>query len=148
MRLSVGPGVIGDGTMLPFAPHQGHVPGGKGVFGFGGDHGGVGDGDAGIVCKDLPFFFFPGVHCQWYDWVDAGVEFHEVVIQVGLADLGIRCQDVCDKRMQINTIEAFDWIVQYGIVDAVDGGGKLVACDGEDQAIGQPCLVSGSVGGP
>jgi hypothetical protein len=61
----VGSGVIGDGTMLPFAPHHGHVPGGKGVFGPNGDHGGVGDGDAGAMCKDLAFFLFPGVHCQW-----------------------------------------------------------------------------------
>jgi hypothetical protein len=80
--------------------------------------------------------------------VDAGVEVREVVNQVGLADLGIRCQDVCDERTQINAVEAFNRIVQYGIVDIIDGGGKLVACDGEDQAIGRPCLASGSVGGP
>ncbi len=63
VRLTVGPGMIGDGTLLPFAPCQGHVPGGEGVFGPGGDHGGIGDGEAGIVCKDLAFFLFPGVHC-------------------------------------------------------------------------------------
>jgi hypothetical protein len=50
--------------------------------------------------------------------------------------------------MQINAVEAFDRIVQYGIVDVVNGGGKLVACDGEDQAIGCSCLASGSIGGP
>ncbi len=45
-------------------------------------------------------------------------------------------------------IEAFDQIVQHGVVDIVDGGGKLVACDGEDQVIGCSFLASGSVGGP
>ncbi len=134
MHLPVGPGVIGNGTTLPFAPHQVHVPGGKGVFGPSGDHGGIGDGDAGVVCKYLAFFLLPGVHCQWQDRVNAGVEFHEVIIQVGLADLGIHHQDVCDKCTQINAVEALDRIVQYGIVDVVDGGGKLVAGDGEDQA--------------
>ncbi len=148
MCLPVGPGVIGNGTTLPFLPHRGHVPGGKGVFGPGGDHGGIGDGDAGIVCKYLAFFLFPGVHGQWQDWVDAGVEFREVIIQVRLADLGIPCQDVCDKHTQIDAIEALNWIVQYGIVDVVDSSGKLVAGDGENQAIGCPCLASGSIGGP
>jgi hypothetical protein len=148
VRLPVGPGVIGDGTTLPFAPRQEHVPDGKGVFGPSGDHGGVGDRGAGVVCKDLAFFLFPGIHCQWYDWVDASVEFREIVVQVGLVDLGIHCWDVCDKHTQINAVEAFDWIIQYSVVDVLDGGDKLVACDGEDQVIGCPCLASGSVGGP
>jgi hypothetical protein len=55
---------------------------------------------------------------------------------------------VCDKHTQIKAIEAFDQIVQYGVVEVVNGGGELVVCDGEDQAIGHPCLVSGSIGGP
>ncbi len=55
---------------------------------------------------------------------------------------------MCDERTQIDTVEALDWIVQYGLVDVVDGGGELVAGDGEDQAIGCPRLASGSVGGP
>ena len=50
--------------------------------------------------------------------------------------------------MQIDAVEAFDRIVQYGVVDVVDGGGDLVACDADDQAIGRPCLASGSVGDP
>ncbi len=64
VHLPVGPGVIDDGMMLPFVPHQGHVPGGEGVFVPGGDHGGVGDGDASMVCQYLAFFLLPGVHCQ------------------------------------------------------------------------------------
>ncbi len=147
MHLPVGPGVIGNGTMFPFAPRQGHVSGGDGVFGPSGDHGSVGDGDAGVVCEYLAFFLLSGVHCQWQDRVDAGVEFHEVIIQVGLADLGIHHQDVCYKRTQMDTVEALVQIVQYGIVDVVDGGGKLVAGDGEDQVIGLPRPASGSVGG-
>ncbi len=118
------------------------------MFGPGGDHGGVGDGDAGVIRKYLAFFLFPGVHGQWQDWVYAGVEFHEVIIQVGLADLGIRRQDVCDEHTQIDAVEALDRIVQYGIVDVVDNGGKLVAGDGEDQAIDRPCLAIGSIGVP
>jgi hypothetical protein len=148
VRLPVGPGVIGDGTKLPFLPHQGHDPGGEGVFCPGGDHGGVRDGDAGVVCKYLAFFLFPGVHGQWQDQVDAGVELREVIIQVGLAYLGIHRQDVCGKRTQINTVEAFDWIIQYGIVDVVNSSGELVAGDGEDQVIGCLCLASSSIGGP
>ncbi len=148
MHLPVGPGVIGNGTKLPFAPHQGHVPGGKGMCGPSGDHGGIQNGDASVVCKYLAFFLLPGVHGQWQDWVDAGVEFREIIIQVGLADLGIPCQDVCDEQMQINAVEALDRIVQYGIVDVIDGGSKLVAGDGEDQAIGHPCLASSNIGGP
>jgi hypothetical protein len=147
VRLPNGPGVIGNGTTLPFVPCQGHVPGGKGVFGSGGDHGGIGDGDAGVVHKYLAFFLLPGVHCHWQDWVDAGVEFCEVIIQVRLADLGIRHQDVRDKHMQINAVEALNWIVRYSIVEVVDGGSKLGAVDGEDKAIDPLCLASSSIGG-
>ncbi len=111
MHLPVGPGVIGNGMMLPFVPCQGHVSSGEGVFGPSGDHGSVGDEDAGVVCEYLAFFLLSGVHCQWQDWVNAGVEFCEVIIQVGLADLGIHCQDVCEKRTQMDAIEALVWIV-------------------------------------
>ncbi len=97
----------------------------------------------------LGIFLFPGVHNQWQDWVDANVEFREVIIHVGLADLGICHQDKYDESMQIDTVEALDRIIQYGVVEVIDNGGKLVAGDGEDQAIG--CLflaiASGSVGG-
>jgi hypothetical protein len=141
--LPVGPG----GMTLPFAPHQGHVPGGEGVFVPGGDHGGVGDGDASMVCQYLAFFLLPGVRCQWQDWVDAGVELHEVILQVRLADLGICHQDVHDKHTQIDAIEALDWIIQYGLVDVIDGGGKLAAGDREDQVIGRSHLASSSIGG-
>ncbi len=63
VRLPYWSGVTGNKTMLPFAPRQSHVSGGKGVFGPGGDHGGVGDGNAGVVCEYLEFFLLPGVHC-------------------------------------------------------------------------------------
>ncbi len=53
-------------------------------------------------------------------------------------------------RMCVTSVHrsTLNQIVQYGVVDVVDGGSKLVAGDGEDQAIGCPHFASGSIGGP
>ena len=52
-----------------------------------------------------------------------------------------------DQRAEIEAIEAFRWIIENGIVDVVDGGGKLVSSDGEDKAVSIPCFACGDVDG-
>jgi hypothetical protein len=71
------------------------------VLGAGGDHQFVRNRDACVGGKDLTLLLFASVDGQWGgqgSGVDAGVEVGHVVIQVGLADLGVRCENVLDKR--------------------------------------------------
>ncbi len=42
--------------------------------------------------------------------------------------------------MEVDDVKSFSWIVKDGILDVIDGGGELVACDGQDKAVSCPCL--------
>jgi hypothetical protein len=79
--------------------------------------------------------------------VDAGVEFGHVVVQMGLTDLGVRCENVWDKRAEVNTVKSFSWIVKDGVLDVINGGGKLVASDGQYEPEGCPHYARGDVSG-
>ncbi len=46
--------------------------------------------------EDLALLLFASVDGQGEAGVNDGVEFGHIVIQVGLADLGIRCENVLD----------------------------------------------------
>jgi len=52
-----------------------------------------------------------------------------------------------DQRAEVDAIEAFCWFIENGVVDVVDGGGKLVSSDGEDKAVSSPCFARGDVDG-
>ena len=56
---------------------------------------------------------------------------------------------VLDKRAEVDTVKSFRWIVEEGVVDVIDGGGKLVASDGDGQykPVGCPSLACGDGGG-
>jgi len=117
------------------------------VLGSGGDHELVRDRDSCVGGEDLALLLFTHVDGQWEAGVDADVELGHVVVQVGLADLGVRGQDVLDQRAEVDAVESFRWIVKDGVVDVVDGGGELVSSDGEDEAVGSPCFARGDVDG-
>ena len=117
------------------------------MFGAGGDHQFVGDRDARVGGEDLTLLLFVSVDGQGEAGVDAGVEFGHVVIQVGLTDLGVRCENVLDKRAEVDAVKSFCWIVEDGVVDVIDAGGKLVASDGQYKPVGCPCFACGDVGG-
>ncbi len=74
-------------------------------------------------------------------------EVSHVVIQIGLADLGVGGEDVHDKRTEINGVETFGGVVKNNIVDVIDRRHKLVARDGEDHLVCVPCLACSSIGG-
>ena len=100
------------------------------MFGASGDHHFIEDQDSGIVGEDLTLLLFAHIHDHGEAGVNASVEFGHVVVQVRLADLGLRGKDMLDECGEVNAIESFCWIVKDGVVDVVDGGGKLVASDG------------------
>jgi len=132
---------------LPFSPAKRHVATGKRVLGAGGDHQFVGDWNARVGCKDLTLLLFASVDGQGEAGVNAGVEFGNVVVKVGLADLGVRCENVLHKRAEVDAVKSFRWIVKDGVVDVIDGGGKLVASDGQYVPVGCPCFARGDVRG-
>ncbi len=100
------------------------------MFGPGGDHHFVLDWDSSVVGDDLVYFFFASVDGQGVAGVDAYVEVGHVVVQVRLADLGVCGENMLDKRAEVGAIEAFCQVIKEGIVDFVNGRGKLVARDG------------------
>jgi hypothetical protein len=134
-------------TALPFSPVECHVAAGERVLGSGGYHQFVGDRDSRVGGEDLALLLFARVNGQWEAGVDADVELGHVVVQVGLADLGVCGQDVLDQRAEVDAVGSFLRIIEDGIVDVVDGGGKLVSSDGEDEAVGNPCFARGDVDG-
>ena len=95
----------------------------------------------------MALLLFTSVDGQWEAGVDSDVELGRVIVQVGLADLGVRGQDVLDQCAEVNAVEAFGWIIENGIVDVVDGSGKLVSSDGKDEAVSSPCFSRGDVDG-
>ncbi len=48
---------------------------------------------------------------------------------------------------EVDTVETFDGIMEYGIVHIINGCSELVARDGEYKAICCPCLAFGGIGG-
>ncbi len=84
---------------------------------------------------------------EWEAGVDADVEFIHFVVQVGLADLGVRGKNMLDQRAEVKAVESFRWVVEDGVVDVVDGGGELVASDGQYEAVSCPCFACGDVVG-
>ncbi len=50
-----------------------------------------------------------------------------------------------DEHAEVDAVEAFDGIIEDGVVEVVDGGRKLVMGDGEDQTIRHPCFLLGYV---
>ena len=117
------------------------------MFGAGGDHQFVGDRDARVGGEDLTLLLFAIVSGQGEAGVDAGVEFGHVVNQVGLADLGVHCENGLNKHTEVDTVKSFHWIVKDGVVDVIDGGSKLVTSDGQYEPVGCPCFARGDVGG-
>ncbi len=117
------------------------------MFGAGGDHQFIGEWDAPVGGKDLTLLLFASVDGQGEAGVDAGVEFGHVVVQVGLADLGERCENVLDERAEVDAVKSCSWIDEDGIVDVIDGSGKLVASDGQYEPVGCPSFACGDVGG-
>ena len=95
----------------------------------------------------MTLLLFSCVNGQWEAGVDSDVEVSHVVVQVGLTDLGIRGWDVLDQCAEGDAIEDFRWIVENGVVDVINGGGKLVLSDGEDKAVSSPCFARGDVDG-
>ena len=104
-------------------------------------------GTPASATKTLALLLLARVDGQWEAGVDADVELGHVVVQVGLADLGVRGQYVLDQRAEIDAVESFHRIIEDGVVDVVDGGGKLVPSDGKDEAVGSPCFLRGDVDG-
>ena len=145
--LPIGPGVVGHRSATPLPPRQGHVSGRERMFCARRDHRGFGDGDTRVGGKIPAFLLLPGVDGEGEDRIHADVELGHVVVHVRLADLGIRCEDVHHQCAEVNAVEPLDGIIEHGVVDVVDGRGKLVAHDGEDEAICCPCLLCGGVGG-
>jgi hypothetical protein len=147
VNLPVCPCVLNCWSVLPFSPAEHHVAAGKRVFGAGGDHQFVGDRDARVGGEDLTLLLFAIVSGQGGAGVDAGVEFGHVVNQVGLADLGVHCENGLNKCTEVDTVKSFCWIVKDGVVDVIDGGSKLVTSDGQYEPVGCPCFARGDVGG-
>jgi len=133
---------------LPFSPAKRHVAAGKRVFGASGDHQFIGDRDARVGGEDLTLLLFVSVDGQGEAGVDAGVEFSHVAVQVGLTDLGVRCENAFDKRAEVDAVvKSFRWIVEDGVVDVIDGGSELVVSDGQYEPVDCPSFALGDVGG-
>ncbi len=90
MGLPVVPRELVGGATFLFAPAEGHVTAGKGMFAPRGDQCSVGDRDACIGGKDLAFFLLACVDLKGEAGVDVGVVFGQIVVQIWLADLGVR----------------------------------------------------------
>ncbi len=147
VNLPVCPCVLNCWAALPFSPAERHVAAGKRVLGSGGGHQFVGDRDARVGGEDLTLLLFASVDGQGEAGVNDGFEFGHVVVQAGLADLGVRCENVLDMCAEVDAVKSFRWIVEDGVVDVIDGGGKLVTSDGQYKPIGCPCFARGDVGG-
>ncbi len=117
------------------------------MFGAGGDHQLVGDRDACVGSEDLVLLLFSSVDGQGEAGVNAGVEFGHVVVQVELADMGIRGENMLDKSAEVDAVKSFCWIVKDGVIYIIDGGGELVASDGQYKPVGCPSFARRDVGG-
>ncbi len=105
MEFPICPCVLNCWAALPLSPVERHVAAGNRVLGSGGDHELVGDRDPCVGSEDLALLLFACVDGQWEAGVDADIELGHVVVQVGLADLGVRGQDVLDQRAEVNAVE-------------------------------------------
>jgi hypothetical protein len=54
---------------------------------------------------------------------------------------------VFDNRAEVDAIKSFSWIIKDGIVDVIDGSGKLVMSDGQYVPVGCLSFALGDVGG-
>ena len=148
MGLPVVPHELVGGATFSFAPAKGHATAGKGMFAPCGDHRCVGDRDACVGGKDLAFFLLTCVDRKGEAVVSAGVEFGQIVIQIWLADrMGVPCLDVLDECSKIHAVESFGGVIENGVVDVVDGCGKLVAGDSKDEFVRGPRLACNNVVG-
>jgi hypothetical protein len=141
MGFLVGPGVVNNGMTVPLAPCHGHVAARECVLCPSGGHGGLGDGYSHGKGNYLATFFLPWVDSQGQAWVNPHIEVGQVAVKVGLANLRVHSFYVLDKHAEVDTIQALNQIVKDCIEYVVNGGSKLVASDGRDEAVGSPCFA-------
>jgi hypothetical protein len=85
------------------------------------NHGCFGDVNIAIVRELLAVLLFADVDNERYGGIDALVESLEVFVKVRLVDVAVSVLDMVDDVLDFDAVESFDGIVQFGIVDAVDG---------------------------
>ncbi len=79
--------------------------------------------------------------------VNAGVELDHVVVNVWLQDCCVGGANMRNQVMEGDHVEALGGVVESSVVYVVNGGGKLVACDGCNDEVGVPGLLFCKVGG-
>ncbi len=91
---------------------------------------------------------------KWESWVDASAKSGHVVIDIQLQNGHVGGLDVCNKIPEgehvesfYGVVESFYGVIEGGVVYAIDGHCKLVACDGGYNKVGVPRLLFGKVGG-
>jgi hypothetical protein len=69
----------------------------------------------------------------------------QVIIEVGLAYPRVGTSNVVDKRAEVDTVQALNWIIEDDIEYVIDGSSNLVASDGADKAVSSPRFARGGV---
>ncbi len=144
--LPVVPRVVKDGVTLSLLSVKVHVSTGEGGLCPGGDHRCLGDGHLSVLCKRLTFFLFVGVNRKWEHSVVLCHRILHVVINIWLQDCCIRPADVSRQIAEGNCVQSFSWVVKCGIVNVVDGHGKLAVCDDAQDEVKLPCFLFCKVG--
>ncbi len=62
-----------------------------------------------------------------------------------MAYLHVGGNNVVDKRAEVDTVQALNWIVKDLNKDIINGSSKLVASDGTDKVVGRPRFSRGGV---
>jgi hypothetical protein len=86
------------------------------------------------------------VDSKWEGRFDASDKFDHVVVNVALGNGSIGAANVSDEVMKGDSVETFGGVIEFRIINIVDGRRKLVACDCADNDVCVPRLVLSKVG--
>ncbi len=145
MLLLIVPHLVNDGTAFPLAPRELHAAAVEGSLGSGCHHSCFRDGHPSVQRECLALLLFARVDGKRKRRVDGGVEFSHVVVDFGLADRRIGGANMRNELAERDRVETFGGVIEPRIVDVVDGGGKLIACDGGHDKIRVPRFAFGDV---
>ena len=99
-----------------------------------------------IIGKFLTVLLFANVGDEGDQRVDAPVEFLEVGVKIRLIDVTVAILDVVEEVLNFDAIETFDRIIEFGVVDVLDGFRGQVDGKTTDVEHGLPVLLGLLVG--
>ncbi len=138
--------MVNERATVPFVPGKFHAATVEGGLCAGGDNCCLGDRNAGILGKCLALLLLACVDSKWEGRFDAGDKFSQVVVNIGLGNCSIGAANVSDEVTKRDCIETFGGVINFRIINIVDGRRELVMCDCADNGVCVPRLALGKVG--